>query len=140
MKKRPAFKVGERVRKIVNDKFKQRAISHKWSKEKYTITAVRKTAPFTFFLSSNGKKSFYAHELLAEGHQEEEGEEKQQRLISSIIQKKVVPTQFLRSGQARAFDNAYLVTLPNHKRRYMNRSEILKFSNGGELLDKFSSK
>ena len=60
LKKRPPFEIGDKVRKIIRDKFKQRVNTHKWSSEKYTITGVRKTAPWTFFLSGNGKKSFYS--------------------------------------------------------------------------------
>lgn len=142
MKKRPAFKVGDQVRKIVNDKFKQRANTHKWSKDKFLISKVLQTAPYTFFLSSHGRKSFYTSQLLGEGREEEEVRQGQKplQLISGILQKKVVPTRFLRSGQARAFEDTYLVTLPNKKRRFMNRTEILKFSNGAELLNKFLSK
>ena len=145
LKKRPPFKIGDKVRKIIRDKFKQRVNTHKWSSEKYTITGVRKTAPWTFFLSGNGKKSFYSHQLLGEGKEEEEREENEPRqgslrLITSILSQKTVPTGFLRSGAAKAYEDIYLVTLPSKKRRYMNRTELAQYSNGLELLNRFLSK
>lgn len=133
--------MGEKVRKLVHDKFKQRSHTHKWSKEKFVITAVRRTAPATYFLSNNGSKAFYSQDLLSEGQEEERpNNEAPLILLSGILKKKTLPTQFLRSGAARAFDDVYLVTLPNKKRRFMNRSQILDFPNGAELLDAFLSK
>ena len=141
LKKRSLFKKGERVRVAIKDKFKQRVNTNKWSSEKYTIIAVRKTAPPTYYLSSHGKKSFYSHELLSEGREEEErsetGAQEPLRLITSILSQKTVPIGFLRDGTARTFEDIYLVTLPNQKRRYMNRAELAQYSNGIELLNRF---
>ena len=59
------------------------------------------------------------------------------RLITSILSQKTVPTRFLRNGTPRTFEDIYLVTLPNQKRRYMNRAELAQYSNGIELLNRF---
>ena len=82
---------------------------------------------------------------MGEGKEEEEREENEPRqgslrLITSILSQKTVPTGFLRSGAAKAYEDIYLVTLPSKKRRYMNRTELAQYSNGLELLNRFLSK
>ena len=143
IRKRAKYRLGQKVRKAVYDKKKirQRGHSQKWSKEKYEIVRVRNTAPYSYFITHHGAKQFYEEDLIsADQYHDETSDRQPLKLLSGIIQKKVVPTQFLKSGTPRAFEDVYLVTIPNQKRRYMTREQILEYSNGAEVLQKFLSR
>ena len=139
IRKPPIFTIGQSVRKVQFDKYRQRGHSQKWSKEKFKIVKVRNTAPWTYFLSGHGKKQFYSQDLIS-ADQEQPQDSEPLKLLSGIIQKKVVPTRFLKSGTPRAFEDIYLVTIPNENRRYMTRDQISNYANGTQLLERFLSK
>ena len=139
---KPAYKVGELVKIVEVDPFRQRVTTKRFSKENYKIRKVVNSVPITYKLSEiDGTKltrTFYKQELaLAEDHTILNASVQAKRILA-IIEKKDFPTKFLRSGKPLSFETRYLVK-SNEKEEafYLKKADFADYDNGTEMLENY---
>ena len=130
--------MGERVRKIVHDKFRQRGHTERFSKQIFTIKSIVDSAPYVYHLTpGDEKKIYYAEQLQSVGDEKGSLTKTTNNWLSGIIKKKKVAVKFLRSGKPIQFEDQYLCLYGDSEKRYLNEKQVLAFENGKTLLDQF---
>ena len=138
-KKKPPLKVGQSVKVVFRDPFKQRGFKRRWSSETYHITKVLDNAvPTCYNVSSFGSKLFYLQELNPVVEEEHLKQSVTSRKILGIISDKQFPNRWLRSGKPLDYVRKYLVqTNLETANHYLSKSEILTYDNGAEKLKNY---
>ena len=143
LKRKPYFAVGQLVKKVINNPFRNRGYQHRFSSKNYRIaTILDDQVPVAYRLSEHPKnKIFYKEELLAVGDESQLKKSRVEKKILKIVSAKKIPTSWLRSGKPSSYELKYLVQ-PDTKTdsTYMSRKDIEKYDNGAELLKLFDEK
>ena len=139
---KPAFKVGQIVKIVEIDPFRQRVTKKRFSKENYKIRKVVASVPITYKLSSiDGSalhRSFYKQELTAAEDQSVLSASVQSKRILAVIQKKDFPTKFLRNGKAIAFESRFLVRTNEKEEAFcIKKADFENYDNGSEMLENY---
>ena len=138
LKKKPLFKLGDKVRKKTQKGFKQREHMSRYSERIYTITRVNfADTPITYCISDHGKRIFYSAQLALLTESDHESSSLRHEILA-ILSKKKIPIKWLRSGKPIDFEDRYLVRLGNaDEPKYLTFEQLKDYDNGYELLMKF---
>ena len=141
-KKTPKFKVGQAVKIVVKDKFRQRGFRPRWSKEIYKISKILDNAlPIGYYVDGFGSKLFYEQELNPILSEPQLSSSLTAKKILAIIMDKMVATSYLRSGKGNHFERLFLVrTNMSDKNEFMSEREILEYDNGSEKLREYQQR
>ena len=143
LKRKSYFEVGQLVKKVITNPFRNRGYQHRFSIKNYKILAVLDDqVPVAYRLSEHPKnKIFYKEQLVAVGDESELRTSRVEKRILGIISAKHFPTKWLRSGKPTQYELKYLVRLDDKTDGvYMSRNDIEQYDNGPELLKHFDEK
>ena len=137
-KKSSIYAVGDDVKIVVRDLFRQRGDKERLSQKTYKITQVLNSSVPICYRIQGHTKTFYKQELVPSLDSEQLSKSVTSNKILAILSQKRFPTKFLRSGKATSFENRFLVQ-DNRKAEshYLTRDQVLEFDNGSTKLESF---
>lgn len=138
--KKPLYREGQSVRKLINPHKFTRGFKPRWSSDHSIISKVyTNSLPITYRLE--GEKRLYYNQELQSSNPRADLEDKFHKILS-IVHVKKRATEFLRSGKPTKYENDYLVKIDGiEKPKYLSSQEIEKeYKNGSEMLEEFHAK
>ena len=134
--KKEPLKVGQAVKVVYRDPFRQRGFKRRWSDKTYHIAKVLNNAvPTGYYVTSFGSRLFYSQELNPVAEESHMADSIKSRKILGIISDKQIPIRWLRSGKPLELIRKFLVqTNEQEGNHFLTEAEILTFDNGSEKL------
>ena len=139
---KPAFTVGQFVKIVKLDPFRQRGFKARWSKEVYQITRIlNDNYPIGYNVSSFGRTLFYKEQLSAAADPSELSKSTISKKILGIIGDKNFAIKWLRNGKPIDFELRYLVISNTEpESHYLNEKQVLAFDNGLSQLSAYKNR
>ena len=137
---KPNFVVGQKVRKVIKySQFQTRGFKPRFSEKIFTIDKINKTTPRGYsLLEEKGlQKYYYPQELTAVI----ESDDTDIPEIEGITTSRDLVTSRTRSGKILTKEKQYLCSFKGEtKKKFLPKSEILKYKNGNVMLTEYLSK